>query len=333
MKQKLFKIFLKLDLIAILDIKNSFFKRVIVKNSKKSSKEVMFLNYSEYSPYKEFDIIYEQNHESINLWFTDIKQKSNITLPESYILAKYLAKENQDGIFFFDTFPQKLILVKDAKLKYQLSKKNISNYELTLLKKEFAISDVYSYSEEEYKSIFQKAIESLPLINIFNFLSLELNYKTFLNLVVKKIALPVAIFISLLLLFEFANHIYLQNQITDVKSEYTTIRKKSSTLREKMNTIEDKTDKYILLDKELKINNKFINIIENLSNTLKENNTSFLFLRLSQSEFRLKIDTNKTAKVFSEIVNSNYLKDLRIQTTRKNRHSDGESVIITGKIR
>ncbi len=332
MIQKLFKILQKLDILTILDIKDSYFKTLEVRNKKKVSKEVISLNYAELSPYKEFDIVYYQSNAEINLWFTDIKQKSNIILPESYIFAHYFIQEHREGIILFDTVPQKLLLIKDAKLKYQLCKKNISNYELALLKKEFAISEVHSLTQEEYKTTLTVAIEQLSLVNIFNFLSIELNYKTILNLIVKKSALPVAIVVSLLLLLEFANSLYLKERLEKITAEYKSIRKKSSTLRDKMYAIEDQTQKYTLLEKELNVNTKFITIINGLSDILRENNTTFLFLRLSDSEFRVKIDSNQTAKVFSDIVKSNYLKDLRIQSTRKNRYTDGESVIITGKI-
>ena len=48
-------------------------------------------------------------------------------------------------------------------------------------------------------------------------------------------------------------------------------------------------------------------------------------------DIKIKVDTNQTAVVFRKIVNSSYIKNLRIQSTRKNRNSVGEAVIITGK--
>lgn len=329
MIKKIFSTLLKFKIINILNIQNSYFK--IVKMKKKISKEVILLNYSDLSPYKDFNLVYNLENNKINLWFTNQEKLSIITLPESYILSKHLIKKKLTGIILFNSTPKKLILIQDSQLKYQLSMEHISKYQINLLKQEFSISNFYQYSEDEYNNIFNDSIETLSIVDIFQFLSIELDYREILNIFIKKLAIPIGVFVLLLLSLESINYLYLKDKLTLVKSNYSTIREKSSLLRDKIKQIENQQDKYKLLEKELDTNTKFINITTETSKILKENNSSFIFLRISDSEFRIKIDTNQTAKVFSDIVNSNYLEDLRIQSTKKNRYTNRESVIITGK--
>ena len=104
-------------------------------------------------------------------------------------------------------------------------------------------------------------------------------------------------------------------------------------MREKINVIEDRSAKYFSLEKEFKNNSKLLQAMQSISKIIKDTNTSFLFLRISENEFRVKVDTNQTSKVFTEIVGTGYFENLKIQSAVKNRVSGGESVIIKGEVK
>ena len=331
MKEKIFTYLNKINFIYVLKIDESYFKPIHFKKKQKLSKEVVNLNYLELSPYIDSKLFYNERGEYINLWFTDKKTTATIVLPESLILSKYFIENSFDGIFIFDTQPQKLLIVKNKMLLKQLSKETFSTYERELFKKEFLLNEITTYTPLQYKEIFKDALNYLSMKDLFSFLTLDLDYKTFFMLLINKITIPFAIFISLLFAIELANFTYVNKQTDIVKKEYKKIRKSTQALREKLEDIKSSIEVYQPLRRELKSNQNFTNSVKLLSGVLQDTNSSLLFVRVSGDELRVKIDTNVTATVFKKMIDSGVLIDLRIQSSRKNRYSDTEQVIITGK--
>jgi len=333
MTKKLFELLKKLDLIDILNIEDSYFKTLISKKSKKLSKDVLLFNYSEYSPYAKFDIYSNFDKGNINLWFTDKKQDTTVVLPESYILLNYLKKNDINGLVLFDTSPKKLLVIKDGTLKRQISKSSITPYEIELIKKEFAINDTYKYDKKEYENHLENAINNISFKDVIEFFSIEINFKNIFNLLIKKVSIPLSIFVTILLSIEVLNYAYVQEKLSSTKEQYKLLKLKTTELRDSIYEIEDVSNKYVSLGKELENNSRLIEIVESISEVLKEVNASFLFLKISDADFNLKVDTNQTSVVFGKIVNLGYFDNLKIHSTIKMRYSNNEQVLIKGKIK
>ncbi|MDF1881741.1 hypothetical protein JHD50_10600 [Sulfurimonas sp. MAG313] len=333
MKIKLFNYLKKFDLLDILKIEESYFNAFSLKKSKKLTKDVVLLNYAEHSPYSSFDIHYKLENEEVSLWFTDKNFDSLVVLPESSIFLQYFIKNNIEGIILFETSPQKLLVIKEGVLKRQFSKNTVAEYEIGLLKKEFNVEDSHVYTQDQYEQELNKAIENISVKDILDFFSFEFNYKNLIDVFVQKISIPLSILIFGLLIMEGLNYTYLQSSLEEVTKQYKIIKEKTQITRENINEIEDISEKYSSLKIEFKNNTKLISSMDAISDIIKDANASFLFLKLSENEFRMKIDTNKTSKIFTQIVNTGYFADLKIQSTVKNRRGSGEKVIIHGEVK
>jgi len=333
MKIELFNLLRKFDFLDLLKVEESYYNSFDLKKTKKLSKEVVLLNYAEHSPYSNFDIFYNIENEKVNLWYTDKEFDATIVLPESVVFTKYFVKNKVDGIIVFDTHPKKLIVIKDGVLQRQFSKNEIAPYEISLLKKEFAVDGYHVYNTQEYQEYFKYAVESLSLKNILDFFSFEFNYKNLIDVIVKKISIPLSVFVSVLLFIEFLNYFYVQDRLKGVEKEYSAVKEKTQMTRDSVNEIQDMTGKYIKLEKEFDNNKKLIKAVDSVSGIIKDANASFLFLRISENEFRIKVDTNQTSQVFTKIVNLGYFEDLKIQSAVKNRRDPGEKVIVKGEVK
>ena len=333
MKLRVYNLLKKFDILEILQIENSYFNSFPLRNNKKISKEVIELNYGEFSPYSNSEIYSKVDNNEIKLWYTDQVFTSMLVLPESNILLNYFVKNNIDGIVFIDTQPQKLLVIKEGALKRQISKNRIAQYEIDLIQKEFAIESCHSFDAKQYKEHFKKAIEAISIKDMSEFIQVDFDYKKWMDAFVQKAAVPISVFIGILIFIEGLNYLYVNDKLKTVESEYTKIKKTTQETRNIVNDIEDRSGKYTKLIKEFENNQKLITAMQTVSGIIKDANASFLFLRISENEFRIKVDTNQTSSIFTKIVNTGYFENLKIQSTAKNRRSPGEKVIIKGEVK
>jgi len=333
MTQKIFSLLSKFDILSLVKIEDTYFKSMPLKKKIKLSKEVVLLNYSEFSPFRDFDTLYTLLNDHIGIWFTDKKIRTYIAIPESYVIANYLLKNEIDGIIIFDTYPQNLLVIKDRKLCRQISKDKISKYEINLLQKEFFVNEYHFYEKKEYEKLLVDAIENILIKDIFAFFNFNLNYKEIVDIFIKKLSTPISIFVALLFFIEGLNYLYVNKKISTIENKYKTIKEKTQITRDKIYVIEEKYLDFNTLDSELKKNQNLINILHSVSDIVKDKNASLLYFKVSENEFSIRVDTNKTSELFSNIVSTGYFNDLKIQSSVKNKMTKSEKVIIKGNVK
>ncbi len=333
MTKKLFDLLKKANIVEILNIEDSYFKTFNFKNKKKISKEVVLVNYSEYSPYDKFDVYYNSNKQNINIWYTDKTIDSTIVLPESYLLSNYYVKNGISGLILIESVPKKLLVIKDGELKRQFSKKDIATLEIELIKKEFLIENTHIYTDNQYAAHLEEAVYNISFKDMMSFFSFELNYKNILSIMINKVSIPLAVFISLLTLIEGANYFYVKNQLSFVEDEYKAVKKQTMTLKENVDKIDMISQKYTALEMELQNSDKVFNAIKTISGIVHDANATFKILRITDNTINITIETNQTSSVFTKIVNSETFSNLKIQNTKKDRRSNKETVAIKGEIK
>ena len=324
----------KLGFLYILKLEESYFKSVDFKKNKKPPKDVIWLNYQDLSPFENTQIFSTLNGGKLFLWFAEKDIKESLVIPESYLLAKFLIHENiienQEGIVVYNTEPKKIIVLKNGILQAEFSKKQISSYELELLKKEFGIVNVYSFSTELFQQHIEASYENISIEEIFSFISFDLNYKEIFKIILDKFIIPFSLVISTLFLIQGINYIVVQDKISSMENTYKTIRMKSSTLRDELTEIDDSLLLYTKLQSELEVNQKYFDSIDATSKILQDTNSTLLFLRATENNFRVRIDTNETSHLFEMFIKTNLFGNLRIQNSKKNKRTNRELIIIQG---
>jgi len=335
MKDKIFYFLQKLGFLYILKLEESYFKSIAFKKDKKPSKDVIKLNYDDCSPFKNAQIVSILKDSKLLLWFTEKECKEPLIIPESYLVIHFLLQkkflENAEGIVIYDTEPKKIIVVKKSLIEAEFSKKDLSSYEVALLKKEFAIENVYNFDASLFQEHLHAAYNTISIGELFSFLSIDLDTKTILQIFVNKIVFPLGFFILALLAIEGVNYFFIEKKIESVKQEYKSLRVKTTTLRGKVSAIEEQLDLYEKVQEELQENKKYFESMKITSIILKETNSTILFFRTSENSFRVRIDTNVTSPLFERFIKSNMFDDLRIQNNQKNKYTGREIIVIQGR--
>lgn len=333
MRKNIFDLSTKLNLIQLLSIEDSYFKSFDFQRKKKLSKEVIRINYGEYSPYDEFDISYRQSADEISLWYSQIPLESAIVVPESYILYSYFLDKGIEGLIVFDTSPQKLIVIKEGKLKSQFSKEHISAYAIRLLQKEFAIEHRHDFSDLEYQESIDIGIRNLSLTSLFDFLYLKLDKKSLFQSVIDYTAKPIAILVALLLVLEVINYFYIENSLKVLQAQYKNVKSQTEILRKRVNNIDSDMEQFEQLGSELKMNQKIIDSIESIAQIVFDENGTFQYIRVSEDSIEISLESNQTSSIFTKIINTKQFERLKIVNTQKMKFSDREKVMLRGSIR
>ncbi|HIP37551.1 MAG TPA: hypothetical protein EYG85_11935 [Crocinitomix sp.] len=333
MKTKIFDLLRKFNIVQFLKIEEVYFRSFLLTSKKKISKEVVLLNYAEYAPDISFDITYLQNLKSIDVWYSKNSLDESIAIPESYLLYKYFLHQEMDGIIIFNSQPKKILVIKDKMLKHQFSKELISEYELNLLKKEFNIEKISVFTNDEYKSSLEKALKSFSLKDVVSFVNFKFDSKSIIENMVNNLAKPIVLLLILLIGLELGSYFFLEKEMKLVKSDYREIRKETQGLRTRVNEVDNALDSYAFIERSLDQNKQLLNSIENISMLMEDYNATFRYLRISDDNLELQLESNKTSSIFTKMVNTGVFENLKISNMIKMRFSDKERVTLKGRIK
>ncbi|NPA82493.1 MAG: hypothetical protein GXO31_07765 [Epsilonproteobacteria bacterium] len=105
MTKKLLDFLLKRDILNILYIQESFFRKVDFQEPVKMNEEAVRLNYSNLSPFPKSSIIYKNEGKTLYIWFykDENLSKSKIVIPEAYLIYKAFKGEDVIVIIYFSS--------------------------------------------------------------------------------------------------------------------------------------------------------------------------------------------------------------------------------------
>lgn len=320
-----------LGFLKVLPIEESYFKSFVFERKNKLSKEVIVLNYGEFSPYVHYDVVYKQEKAKIGVWFCDISLVHPVTIPESYVLAKVLKKINDSALFHFQGDINKIVILKEGAFVQQLYKKEFSQYEIMMLQKEYGIRDVCLYTQTDLERFREESLSFITLQDIVAFTNIKLDPKTVGKDIVQKISYPVALTVALLFGVEVVNKFYLQYALSDIEKHYKELHSNTQELQSELKEIQKMQEKFEGLDNELQSNSKVLKIIEVLSKEMEEKNATTVYVEVTPSTFKTTLETNQTSDLFSSLIGSGLFEDLKIISTTKAKMGR-EKTFLEGKI-
>jgi len=333
MNDKIFKKMEAFGWIGILPIERSYYKLFSFPRKGRIKKDVIRINFSEHSPFGEKgEILFKSFGEKLGIWFSEKLPQTPVVLPESYILFRYLSNRKEEGIFLFETTPQKIIVIKEGTLQRQTAKERFSDLDVTLIKKEFDTDTFHQVDARFYHAVFEKGVRALTLADLYAFHQIEIDVRSSFERIIESVALPVAAGTGILLILQLGYHFFLEKKSEEIANAYRELKQKNMEISDRLHTIERSAEQFAGIRRNLYRTQRYFEVANYLSRLMKEHNATFEMLNFKETRLRMRIESNASDAIFDNMIKSGNFDKLKIHSTQKLRYKKRERVTIEGEI-
>lgn len=317
----MYEILSKYNFITIIPFDETFFYASTLPKKVKFTKELVHLNYSKYSPYKNSNIINYIDSDYLMLWFYEKEISSTIIIPESYLVFKELKSNQKDSIYIIQDDNIKIIIIKNNKLINAFSLDTIDEVTIKLTMDEYQIFQKDEITQNEYKDILQKAKKSLNIKDFYKFNNLELDRKTLLNNFVEKVSYPIAILIIFTIFISYLHENMLKSDIKNLKATYSLEKDKNRDIKSYIKKHNKEVKKWRGFALKELVYVEPVSILNSIYSIFEEKEKAYLVdVSISENKVLIKIQTDINPIVFLNRLNEiNCFSRVIIQNTHKPR--------------
>ena len=306
-------VLLKKNIIELSHIEKSFFIYKKLDKSIKFTEEIIKLNYLKESPYSfdETHITSIVEGSNLYLWFN--KNENKKYLPESLLIYKHLKKKYNNVICLIKGKQDKLIIIKESILFSSFSKKELSEQELFLLKKEYMIDEVLILKNDEYHNVLENSYASLSISDLFQVLNIQIDFKKFFSNTVQWLAFPFflsSLFITLVLA---GYNFYTEKKTDTLENIYKENQYLSRDMKDKLTDNELENITFNLLAEEFEYIDKTVGISTIIKIT-EEMNMTMHYIKVynNQVDFIIKTKNQFDIPIYvKKLFNSSKLVDIK----------------------
>jgi len=319
----MYKILLKYNIITVIPFNETFFHAVTLPQKIKLTKQLLFLNYAKYSPFKNPNIINLASDKHLMLWFYKEKIDTSIVIPESYLAYKALKKEALDAMYVIKDDTYKIIIIKNSKLINAFTLDNIDELTLKLTMDEYKISTKKELSLQRYQDLLQQTKESLSFQDLYYFNTLDLDKKVLFNAFIDKASYPLAALVILAMLVSFIQESFLESKIQTLEATYLSEKNKNKDIKKFIHRHNASVKKWKnFVQKELVYFGPSL-LLQELYSIFREDEKGYLLdVSLNGDKLLVKIQTDVNPILFLNRLNEiKYFKRVVIQNTYKPRNA------------
>ena len=277
----------------------------------KINKDIVRLNYSYLSPFKESEILFLKEKDILYLWFVKsdkVNDKSIIYIPEGFLLFRRFNKNNDAIIINKIKSGVCIIVVKDGFLVAQFVKNSVDEKIVDMLKREYSLENVkvinVSYSID---------FDWLSLEDIFRFLSyLDFNATSVVRYIYEQLKAPAIIFLLLINIYSFLMYRYIYSSINAKTIELKELRNKNRDIKEKFNYLE-KESKFFkqFYNSELKYPSVYSTLLS-VSKSVSLSNGKISMYRQFRDTINMLVKASSTSAIVSNIVKTKMFDDVNV---------------------
>jgi len=288
----------------IVDVDNSYFKRVELDKNVNLSSEMIKLNYMGFSPFRDSKMSFYKGAGYIYLWFHKNKNSKKVQIPYSYLIFNYLKSDYQNYILCIEYKNEYLILViKNATLLDVFLVKSIDEAFLPSLQEQYSISENKIFSKTESHMILNNSLKiDLPIFVKFLMNDFDLK-KASKNFFMDSI-IPVSIFLYMYMGLNFLHSYLLESEYKNLENKYKQVKSVNDDFRNKFyNNYEFFTKLHNFEENELIYNNQFL-ILSKLTKVIKDNDSKLqrVFFSGNVVDFVVK-DVNDSVGLLNRLIN------------------------------
>jgi len=315
----------KLNYIAIVPSKKSYFYTTSLPKNTKLSKELLRLNYEKHSPFKPKEIISTEEKSELLLWFCKESITPPIAIPEDYLLYQLLKQEHQDALILLQT-PEykKALVIKEGRLRSAFIMQSNDPSFLAISKDEYGVCEVIEYNLEQYLLLAKRSLKLLNLPLLYKFSQLSLNPKELLNKTVEQASLPLSFLLIFAILINFYHNTSLQKEINTLTQSYQEIRQNNQNL---IDTIHQHNQEVELFEefiaKELLYPDPLL-VLEQLYELLQGMQDATLYsLSATQGKLTIKVQTSKSPiELLNKLTQLSKIERVLLGTTHRPKGAD-----------
>jgi len=315
----------KLNYIAIVPSKETYFYTTSLPKNTKLSKELLKLNYEKHSPFKPREIIATEEKSELLLWFCKNSITPPVTIPEDYLLYQLLKQEHQDALILLQT-PEckKALVIKEGRLRSAFIMQSVDPNFLAISRDEYGVHDVIEYNLEQYLLLAKRSLKLLNLPLLYKFSRLSLDPKELLNKTVEQASLPLSFLLIFAILINFYHNTSLQKEINALTQSYQEVRQGNQDLIDTMHQHNQEVELYEeFISKELLYPDPLL-LLEQFYEVLEEMQESTLYsLSATQSKLVIKIQTSKNSiDLLNKLAQLSEIERVLLGSTHRPKGSD-----------
>lgn len=295
-------------LINTIPIEDTYFIKTKIPDIK-LNKDLVFLNYSLLSPFKDGDVVFYKDKKNLYIWLTKNRLNSKkIHIPEGFLLYKTY-KDKKDSIIIKKTQKDNwgIVVVKDGDISTQFFKKDLEETYIDLLKKEHSLSDpeiIKIDKNKEYKTNIDDIIKFAQSLNI--------DTKSILTGIYEELKVFAIIFLFLISIFDISIYEYTTSLINKKKTELKVLTKSNEKIKEQFGILEKNSDFFKkFTSSELKYPN-LGTILSVITKNVLDNNGMIVLYSQSGSLIDMRAVSNASSSIVSSLMSTGYFSSVEI---------------------
>ncbi len=300
----------------ILPLGSYYFMLVSKPKKVKLTRDLIYINFSNYSIFKNSEILYLEDGDRIYLWFIDRdfliknKFKQKIFIPEGLLISKAL---NDDNVI--------IVLKKDNDLFCIVKKSNIiqteikininekDNY-LSILKKKYKINNIKYY--DNLNTIFfhikiKDFIKDLKGL-ILNQVDIKQQIYTISDIII----VPLIILFIGLGIDKILYYSYINKKINIISKELNIIEHKNKSIKSKYNYLEKENFFWKNFKKEELSSPSFFLTLNSVFLALKNSNAQLRFFSKNSNLVNIIVSGTSTSKLIKNLLSLNIVKEVSV---------------------
>jgi len=295
----------------ILPIEDTQLVIVNVAEKIKPTKELVRLNYSQLSIFKDGDFVFYKENGELFIWFTKQKLSKKLHIPEAYLIYEAFRDKGDVIVLKKSENTRCVLVIKGGALKTQFCKKGEINSEHIELIKKRHLLDKPEFIEIEDSFEFKPTLDSV----IKFYRSVDLNQKNLLTGVyeiVKTLAIIILFFINL---YGLIGYFYVNYQVKRSKSELFMLQKKNKDIKEKFEVLKKEHIFFKKFAANELVYPPFPQILDLIAEVVEKNNGKIRKYNQYMGFVELEVISPSTSKIASELLSNSYFKDVQITST------------------
>ena len=292
----------------VLPLEDTQLVIVDVAENVKPTKELIKLNYTQLSIFKNGDFVFYKSKSKLYIWFTPRKLEKKLYIPETFLIYDAF-KDRQDALILKKAKDKTcFLIVKSGTLKAQFCKSGeIRSEYFELIKKKYTLDEAEVIELDTGVNIKIKPYHIQKFLNSLNFSS-----KDFIAKLYDVIKVPTIVALFFVNLYGLSLYFYVNSQIKKSKSELLLLKKENKKIKEK----------FELLKKEGQFFKEFSNsefkypsfpkTVNLIAGVVLKNKGKIRMYNQYQGEVELEVISPSTSLIAKKLLSTKFFKDVQV---------------------
>ena len=311
---------LKYRIATILPFEESSFHKATLAPNLKLSKELITLNFSKLSPFKNPCILKKQEKETLYLWFYKEKKSEPILIPESYLLFKATREKFDNQILVFTGTLFKVIVIVNKQLVDAFTMESLDMDLLHLSMDENNITKHTVFTNEAYTNTLHEATAQLTVAELLSWNQLEFDRKKVMELSIERLSYPLTILAAAYVLLDVSHTYLLNEKITELTSTYKTLRDDNSKIKNAISSQGVQSEHWQQIKNEELIFPDTLHLVDTIIHALKDDNITITQIQFNGAVGQVVLKTTANpVDYLNKLSNINAFSNILIANTKKSQ--------------